>query len=134
MRFRKRISIRRITAVGGTNIIEIRVDLSPHKSPPRPIFCHLHAITGLIARSVIPAGASSLLCVLCSTGVCRLKSPHSVTDAFVSTMRATVLEAVNRHRMWVDGTEFQGGEAVGAFSSSRGSSVPPKALWKVNTL
>jgi len=49
-------------------------------------------------------------------------------------MRATVLEAVNRHRMWVDGTEFQGGEAVVAFSSSRGWSVPPKALWKVNTL
>jgi hypothetical protein len=47
---------------------------------------------------------------------------------------ATVLEAVNRHRMWVDGSELPGGEAVVALSSSRGRSVPPKALWKVNAL
>jgi hypothetical protein len=65
---------------------------------------------------------------------CRLKIPHFVADPFVSTMRAAVLEAVNRHGMWVDGTEFQGGEAVAALSSSRGRSVPSKALWKVNVL
>jgi hypothetical protein len=46
-------------------------------------------------------------------------------------MPATVLEAVNRHGMWVDDTEFQGGEAVVAFPSSRGRSVPSEALWKV---
>jgi len=65
---------------------------------------------------------------------CRLKIPHSVADPFVSTMRATVLEAVNRHGMWVDGTEFPCGETVVVLSGSRGRSVPSKALWKVNAL